>query len=174
MNVNTIRNVYVHNVVINNVTVNNPRIINRVSYNGGHGGVEARPHPLAEVACTARAAHSAHGLAGAGGCMRLRRTAPQVLSTQNKGRPTIAVAARPVAARRNACGSASNHCAGGTTRQPGRGKTHKGLAPNQAARPQPGQANHNRSGKASRRPGKHNRSRRPGRHNRSRLHHSVR
>ncbi len=45
-NVNTtiVKNVYVHNVTINNVTINNYNN-NRVSYTGGHGGVEARPTP---------------------------------------------------------------------------------------------------------------------------------
>ena len=48
-NVNTtvVKNVYVHNVTINNVTVNNYNN-NRVSYTGGHGGIEARP-TLAEL-----------------------------------------------------------------------------------------------------------------------------
>src|SRR5580692_2571753 len=43
-NVNTtvVRNVYVHNVTINNVTINNYNN-NRVSYNGGRGGIQARP-----------------------------------------------------------------------------------------------------------------------------------
>ena len=47
VNVNVIHTVYVHNVVINNVTLTG-RINNRVSFNGGSGGLQARPLP-AEV-----------------------------------------------------------------------------------------------------------------------------
>ena len=64
VNVNVIRNVYVHKVVINNVTVTG-RISNRVSFNGGRGGVQARPL-VGGVPRTAGATHSANGVAGAG------------------------------------------------------------------------------------------------------------
>ena len=39
---NVVRNVYAHNVVINNAAVTG-RINNRVSFNGGRGGVQAQP-----------------------------------------------------------------------------------------------------------------------------------
>ncbi len=44
VNVNVIRNVYVHPVMINNLVITG-RIGNRVSFNGGRGGVVARPLP---------------------------------------------------------------------------------------------------------------------------------
>jgi hypothetical protein len=44
-NVNTtvVRNIYVNTTVVNNLTVNNNTTVNRVSYNGGPGGVTATP-----------------------------------------------------------------------------------------------------------------------------------
>ena len=103
VNVNVVRNVYVHPVMVNNVVITG-RIGNRVSFNGGSGGIQARPLP-AEV----------HVL-------QEKRIPPMIsqvqvqhdaaqnrqqLYSQNKGRPAVAVAARPVAAgRRNAGGAA--------------------------------------------------------------------
>jgi hypothetical protein len=93
VNVNAIRNVYVRNVVVNNTVVNN-RIINRVSYNGGRGGITARPM-AAEVAVM----HEQRN-APLAAQVQLRQQASQnhaQFYSQNKGRPAVAVDARPVA-----------------------------------------------------------------------------
>lgn len=96
VNVNVIRNVYVRNVVVNNTVVNN-RIVNRVSYNGGRGGVAARPMP-AEVA----ALHEQR-IGPMQSQMQIQRDASQNRAqffSQNRGRPQVAVNARPVTADR--------------------------------------------------------------------------
>jgi hypothetical protein len=86
VNVTNIHNVY-------NATVVNNRV-NRVSYNGGNGGVEARPTPQQEAA-----AHQRHlppvtvqreHLQAARGDSRLRASA-------NHGRPPVAATAKPAA-----------------------------------------------------------------------------
>jgi len=81
-----ITNVYVKNVVVNNVTVN------RVSYNGGPGGVRARP--TAEEQAAARQTHfpatpeqQRH--------VEAARSNPALLSRANHGNPPIAATAKP-------------------------------------------------------------------------------
>jgi hypothetical protein len=96
VNVNVIHNVYVHNVVINNVVVNN-RIVNRVSYNGGRGGVAARPLP-AEVAVLHE--QRIPPMAAQVQVQHEAAQNKQQFYSENKGRPAVAVAARPVAADR--------------------------------------------------------------------------
>jgi hypothetical protein len=90
--VNTsVRNVYVHNVTVNN------RGAGRVSFNGGRGGIQARP-----VAAEVTAMHEQRM-----GPMQ-SQTAVQHDASQNrqqfysanKGRPATTVAARPVVADR--------------------------------------------------------------------------
>jgi hypothetical protein len=91
VDVNRIRNVYVHPVRINNVVISG-RIGNRVSFNGGRGGVVARPLPaetrvlqerrISPMATQVQAQHEAAGNR-------------QQLFSQNQGRPAVAVAARP-------------------------------------------------------------------------------
>ena len=86
VNVVNIRNVYNQTVVQNNVTVN------RVSYNGGPGGVQARPRPEEEAAARARhigpvAAQTQHGQAA--------RANPELRATANHGKPPVAATARP-------------------------------------------------------------------------------
>jgi hypothetical protein len=96
VNENVIRNVYVRNVVVNNVVVNN-RIINRVSFNGGRGGVDARPL-AAEVAVL----HEQRN-APMASQMQVQRDAAQnkqQFYRQNQGRPGMLANARPVVADR--------------------------------------------------------------------------
>jgi hypothetical protein len=93
VNVNAIHNVYVHNVMIDNRVVNN-RITNRVSYNGGRGGVNARPM-AAEIAVMHEQRHAPMAVQ-----VQMRDQAAQNKAqffSQNKGRPAVAVDARPMA-----------------------------------------------------------------------------
>jgi hypothetical protein len=80
-----VTNVY-NKTVINNVTVN------RVSYNGGNGGVQARPTAADEVAARDRhievtPAQRQHE--------QTARSNPQMRVSQNKGHPAIAATPRP-------------------------------------------------------------------------------
>ena len=114
VNVTTIHNVYNRTVIVNNVRinnsvtnryVNNTVINNRVSYNGGRGGIQARPVP-AEMAA-----------------FRAQRTPPMTAQTenqraaatnrgqffqQNQGRPQMATAGRVLAADRVAAPPVNN------------------------------------------------------------------
>jgi WXXGXW repeat (2 copies) len=87
-NVNTtiIHNTYVNKTVVNNVTVN------RVSYNGGAGGITARPNS-AELA----AEHEHHVAATSMQTQheQMARNDRTMLASENHGRPAIAATARP-------------------------------------------------------------------------------
>jgi hypothetical protein len=79
----------IHNVY--NTTVHNTAV-NRVSYNGGNGGLEARPTPEEEAAANGRhvgpvAAQTQH--------MQEARSNPQQRASANQGRPPVAATARP-------------------------------------------------------------------------------
>jgi len=85
-NVVNVRNVYNETVVNNNVTVN------RVSYNGGPGGIQARPRPEDQVAARERhvppvRVQTEH--------FRAARTNPQLRASANQGKPPVAATARP-------------------------------------------------------------------------------
>src|SRR5258707_12958334 len=87
MNVNVVnvRNVY-NETVVNNVTVN------RVSYNGGPGGVNARPRPQDDMAARERhippvAVQTQH--------FQAARSNPQLRASANHGKPPIAATGRP-------------------------------------------------------------------------------
>lgn len=85
VNVTNIHNVY-NTTVINNTTVN------RVSYNGGQGGINARPRPEDEVAARDRhlppvAVQNQH--------IQAARSNPQLRASENHGRPPVAATARP-------------------------------------------------------------------------------
>ncbi len=90
VNVNVIRNVYVHNVTVNNGG-------NRVSFNGGRGGISARPRP-AEIAVLQE--RRTPPMASQQQVQREASQNKQQFFSANKGRPAVAVAARPVAADR--------------------------------------------------------------------------
>jgi len=83
VNVTVIRNVYENRVTINE---------NRVSYNGGAGGINARPTPQQQEAERQRhlppvAAQTQH--------IQMARGNPQLRASANQGRPPIAATARP-------------------------------------------------------------------------------
>lgn len=88
VNVVNVRNVYNETVVNNNVTVN------RVSYNGGPGGVQARPRPQEETAARERhlppaSAQTQH--------IQTARSNPQLRASANHGRPPVAATPKPAA-----------------------------------------------------------------------------
>ena len=87
INVTNIHNVY-NTTVVNNTTVN------RVSYNGGQGGITARPTAAEEAAARERhvppvAAQTQHAQVAASN--------PQLRATANHGKPPIAATAKPAA-----------------------------------------------------------------------------
>src|SRR5580692_7399106 len=84
VNVTNIHNVY-------NTTVNTT-VVNRVSYNGGNGGIDARPTPQEEAAEHERhiapvAAQSEH--------LQSARGNPQLRASANHGKPPIAATEKP-------------------------------------------------------------------------------
>jgi hypothetical protein len=85
VNVINVRNVY-------NTTIVNNTVINRVSYNGGNGGINARPRSEDEIAARDRhfgpiAAQNEH--------MQAARNDRQLRASVNQGRPPIAATSRP-------------------------------------------------------------------------------
>ena len=88
VNTTVIHNTYVNNTVINNTTVN------RVSFNGGAGGVAARPTP-AERAVMTEPHTPATTLQNQHVHEALRN--PQLSAKSNGGHPAIAATARPAA-----------------------------------------------------------------------------
>jgi hypothetical protein len=86
VNVTNIHNVY------NETVVNNTTVVNRVSYNGGEGGIARRPTPQEENAERERhipppAAQAQH--------MQAARGNPELRATANHGKPPIAATGRP-------------------------------------------------------------------------------
>jgi hypothetical protein len=88
MNVNevVVHNVYRETVINNNVTVN------RVSYNGGPGGVQARPRPEDEAAARERHMPPASVQAQH---IQTARTNPQLRASANRGKPPVAATPKP-------------------------------------------------------------------------------
>ena len=84
VNVTNIHNVY--NTTVTNVTVN------RVSYNGGNGGIGARPTPEQEAA-----AHDRHiaPVAAQTQHMQEARSNPQQRASMNEGKPPVAATPKP-------------------------------------------------------------------------------
>jgi WXXGXW repeat (2 copies) len=85
-NVTNVTNVYSKTVVVNNITVNN------VSYNGGSGGITARPTAQEEAAAHARhvpptSVQVSH--------VQEASTNRQLFESQNHGKPPIAATAKP-------------------------------------------------------------------------------
>jgi hypothetical protein len=97
VNVTNIHNVYNTTVINNNTTViNNNTTVNRVSYNGGEGGINARPRPEDEVAARERhispvAEQTRH--------VEAARANPELRASANHGRPPIAATPKPGAFR---------------------------------------------------------------------------
>jgi hypothetical protein len=86
MNVNVTE---IHNVYNTRVEINNN---NHVSFNGGNGGVDARPRPEEEAAEQGRhipavAAQTQH--------IQEARSNPQLRASENRGRPSVAATSRP-------------------------------------------------------------------------------
>lgn len=86
VNVVNVHNVYNQTVVNNNVTVNH------ISYNGGPGGIEARPRPEDQVAVHERhiapvALQSQH--------VQTARSNPELRANANHGKPVVAATPRP-------------------------------------------------------------------------------
>jgi hypothetical protein len=84
VNITNVTNVYNKTVIVNNNT--------RVSYNGGNGGVRARPTPQQE-----QAAHERHlpPIGEQAQHQQAARSNPQLRASANHGRPPIAATARP-------------------------------------------------------------------------------
>jgi hypothetical protein len=85
VNVTVIHNVY-------NTTVINSTTVNRVSYNGGNGGISARPTPEQEAA-----AHERHIAPVASQTQHLQeaRSNPQQRASMNEGKPAVAATSKP-------------------------------------------------------------------------------
>jgi hypothetical protein len=84
VNVTNIHNVYEERVNISNT--------NRVSYNGGEGGINRRPTPQEEAA-----AHQRHlpPVSAQQQHLQAARTNPELRASTNRGRPPVAATARP-------------------------------------------------------------------------------
>jgi hypothetical protein len=88
--VNNITNVHITNVY--NRTVINNTNINRVSFNGGNGGITARPTPEEEAA---RNEHHLAPVAAQTQHIQVARENPELRASRNQGKPPIAATARP-------------------------------------------------------------------------------
>jgi hypothetical protein len=89
-NVTNVNVTLIHNVY--DTTVVNRTTVNRISYNGGEGGIPARPTPQEETWANERhippvAAQVQH--------IQTARTNPQLRASANNGKPPIAATARP-------------------------------------------------------------------------------
>ena len=98
VNVAVVRNVY------NTTVINKTTVVNRVSYNGGNGGINVRPRPEEEVAARDRhiapvSAQTEH--------MREARSDPQQRASANRGRPEVAATPKPAAFKDHAVVHAS-------------------------------------------------------------------
>jgi hypothetical protein len=88
----SVTNINVTNVHIYNKTVINNVVVNHVSYNGGAGGINARPTPEEERAM------NEHHFAPTGLQLQHEHTAStnrELLASVNHGRPAVAATARP-------------------------------------------------------------------------------
>jgi len=90
----TVNNVNITNIhnTYNTTVINNNTTINRVSYNGGTGGIVARATPAEEAVAQERhippvAAQVQH--------LQTARSNPQLRASVNQGKPPIAATARP-------------------------------------------------------------------------------
>jgi hypothetical protein len=90
----TVNNVNITNVhnIYNTTVVNNTTTINRVSYNGGNGGINAHPRPEEEAA-----AHERHvpPVPAQVQHVQTARANPQLRASSNQGKPPIAATPKP-------------------------------------------------------------------------------
>jgi hypothetical protein len=86
VNVTVVHNVY------NTTVINSNRTVNRVSYNGGPGGINARPTPQQETA-----AHERHLPPASTQVQHVQasRGNPELRASTNRGKPPVAATARP-------------------------------------------------------------------------------
>jgi hypothetical protein len=88
--VNNVNITNIHNVY--NTTVINTTTVNRVSYNGGDGGINARPRPEEEAAARGKhippvAVQTQH--------IQAARAIPELRASENHGKPTVAATPKP-------------------------------------------------------------------------------
>jgi len=88
MNVNVVN---IHNVY-NTTIINNTTVVNRVSYNGGEGGIPTRPTPEEERVVRLRhippvVDQTRH--------IQAARSNPELRASRNQGKPPVAATARP-------------------------------------------------------------------------------
>jgi WXXGXW repeat (2 copies) len=88
--VNNVDVTNIHNVY--NTTVINNTTVNRVSYNGGNGGINARPTPEQEAA-----AHERHAppVAAQTQHVQAARDNPELRASANQGKPPVAATPKP-------------------------------------------------------------------------------
>jgi hypothetical protein len=132
LNVNT---TIIHNTYIDRTVVVNNTTINRVSYNGGQGGITARPTPHEESVAQQRhippvAAQTQH--------IQAARSNPQMRASANEGKPPVAATEKP--GELSGRGVVAAREAGAPYHAPARGAepagaTGRAEAPNAAARP---------------------------------------
>jgi len=82
----------IHNTYVNKTVINNNTTVNNVSYNGGTGGVNARPTAAEEAA-----AHEHHVAATSVQTQheQAARSDKSMLASQNHGRPAVAATTKP-------------------------------------------------------------------------------
>src|SRR6185369_16599173 len=90
--VNNINVTNIHNVYNTTIINRNSNSVNRVSYNGGNGGINARPRPEEQAVARERhippvAAQTQH--------VRAARTDPQLRASANQGKPPVAATPKP-------------------------------------------------------------------------------
>ncbi len=123
VNITNIHNVY--NTTVNNVTVN------RVSYNGGTGGIEARPTSAEETAMRDR---HVPPVAAQNQQVQTARGNPQLRASVNQGRPPVAATPKPGAFNERGVVAASE--AGAPYHPPANRAPAKTAANEPAARPE--------------------------------------
>jgi len=117
--VNNVNVTVIHNVY--NTTVINQRNT-RVSYNGGHGGINERPRPEEEIA--ARERHTPP-VGEQRQHVQAARSNPQLRASENRGKPAIAATPRPGAFNERGVVQARE---GGKIHNEGRGNAGRGNA----------------------------------------------
>jgi hypothetical protein len=108
VNTTVIHNTYIDRTVIHNTTEN------RVSYNGGPGGVNARPNAQEEAAARD---HHVEATSAQVQHEQSARSDRNQLASVNHGRPATAAVARPAAYHPASTGNISHSAPGGTPHQ---------------------------------------------------------
>ena len=159
----------IHNTYVNNTVINRTVVDNHVAFNGGPGGINARPSAAEEMA--AREHHTAATAAQT----QHEHSASQnraMLASQNHGRPAVAATTRPgefngrgVTAAHAAAASANrpanasnnaNHAAVRNDRSPNAGQPNRGAQPESHTTNSYSQPNNSHSGNNNSRPSNNN------------------